>query len=84
MPDFKGYLSDLGGPSANMYGMARALRRRGIPPGRHRPRPAGGAPRLAGRMAQGATGFDRILFLFCGIFLLSKSLKSMKHEEKEK
>src|SRR3712207_9147037 len=21
MPDFKGYLSDLGGPSANMYGM---------------------------------------------------------------
>ena len=22
MPDFKGYLSDLGGPSANMYGMA--------------------------------------------------------------
>ena len=22
MPDFKGYISDLGGPSANMYGMA--------------------------------------------------------------
>jgi radical SAM superfamily enzyme YgiQ (UPF0313 family) len=22
MPDFKGYLSDLGGPSANMYGMS--------------------------------------------------------------
>ena len=21
MPDFKGYISDLGGPSANMYGM---------------------------------------------------------------
>ncbi len=27
MPDFKGYISDLGGPSANMYGMGGATRK---------------------------------------------------------
>lgn len=27
MPDFKGYLSDLGGPSANMYGMAGKIKK---------------------------------------------------------
>ncbi len=50
MPDFKGYISDLGGPSANMYSLggkdksicARCLRPSCLPPGtmpqsRHRP-----------------------------------------------